>query len=190
MSDRVLPLGDPRLRLVCQVVKDPAEPAFQAENQRLKHALEAFRTEYGFGRGIAAPQIGIPKRFISLNLGQGTHSLLNPVITWRSPETFTLWDDCMCFPDLLVKVRRSKSISIAYLDEQGRAKVWEHLGQAESELLQHELDHLDGVLATDLALDTRSIIYRTAFAADAAYFQNQVDYVIQSTIEPEDMDER
>lgn len=190
MSDGVLPLGDPRLRLVCEVVNDPADPAFQAENQRLKNALEAFRTTHGFGRGIAAPQIGIPKRFIAVNLGKGTHSLLNPVITWRSPETFTLWDDCMCFPELLVKVRRSASISLAYLDELGQPRLWEGLDQAESELFQHELDHLDGVLATDLALDTRSLIYRTAFLADVSYFQRQVDYVIQPTIAPGGTHER
>ncbi len=182
MSDRVLPLGDPRLRLVCEAVDKPAAAAFRAEAQRLKDALDAFRAEYGFGRGIAAPQIGIAKRFIAINLGKGTHALLNPVITWRSPETFTLWDDCMCFPDLLVRVRRHTSISITFLDEQGQPQAWEALGQAESELLQHELDHLDGVLATDRALDTRSIIYRTAFAANPTCFQQQVDYVIQSTI--------
>ena len=88
----------------------------------------------------------------------------------------------MCFPDLLVRVRRNMSISVAFMDEQGTAKTWEHLGQAESELLQHELDHLDGVLATDLALDAQSIIYRAAFDADPASFQKQVDYVIQPTI--------
>ncbi len=179
MTDRILPLGDPRLRIVCEQVKDVGDRTFQAENRRLKAALNAFRSEWGFGRGIAAPQIDIPKRFVSINLGEGTHSLINPEIKWRSPETFTLWDDCMCFPDLLVRVRRNLSVSISYLDELGEPKAWEHLGQAESELLQHELDHLDGVLATDLALDARSLIYRTAFEADPAAFQCQVDYVIQ-----------
>jgi len=182
MSDRVLPLGDPRLRLICEAVSEPTEAAFRAECQRLKGALDAFRAEYGFGRGIAAPQIGISSRFIAINLGQGTQALLNPAITWRSPETFTLWDDCMCFPDLLVRVRRHRSISVAFLDEQGQQQQWDTLGQAESELLQHELDHLDGILATDRALDAQSIIYRTAFAAAPGYFQSQVDYVIQPTI--------
>ena len=182
MSDRVLPLGDPRLRLVCPSIPDVADPEFRRENARLKAALDAFRAEHGFGRGIAAPQIGIPKRFVSVNLGEGTHSLVNPVITWRSEETFTLWDDCMCFPELLVRVRRHASISIAFLDEQGQTRSWEHLGQAASELLQHELDHLDGVLAVDLALDARSLIYRSAFNADPDFFQRQVDYVIQPTL--------
>jgi peptide deformylase len=182
MSDRVLPLGDPRLRIVCARVEDVHAPAFRTECARLKAALDAFRAEKGFGRGIAAPQIGIPKRFIALNLGRGTHALVNPEITWRSDETFTLWDDCMCFPELLVKVRRHASVSIAFQDEQGVSRTWERLGRAESELLQHELDHLDGVLATDLALDARGIIYRAAFEADPTFFQEQVDYVIQPTI--------
>jgi peptide deformylase len=120
--------------------------------------------------------------FTSVNLGGGTRSLINPVITWKSEATFTLWDDCMCFPELLVRVRRHASISITFLDERGEPQVWDRLGQAESELLQHELDHLDGVLATDLALDTRSIIERAAYDADPAFFHQQVDYVIQPTI--------
>jgi peptide deformylase len=182
MPDAILPLGDPRLRLKCAPVAEVADPAFQAENARLQAVLEAFRRAHGFGRGVAAPQIGIPKRFIAINLGQGTRSLINPAVSWRSDATFTLWDDCMCFPDLLVRVRRNLSISVSYLDELGESRTWEHLGQAESELLQHELDHLDGVLATDLALDARSLIYRTAFDADPAAFQCQVDYVIQPTI--------
>jgi peptide deformylase len=182
MSDRILALGNPRLRVVCQSIQEVGDPAFRRENDRLTAALDAFRTERGFGRGIAAPQIGIPRRFIAINFGKGTHSLINPVITWRSPGTFTLWDDCMCFPDLLVKVRRNLSISLSFLDEAGQSQNWEKLGQAESELLQHEVDHLDGVLATDLALDSRSIIYRSAFDDAPTYFQSQVDYVIQATI--------
>jgi peptide deformylase len=76
MSDSVLPLGDPRLRIICAPVQDVEDPAFQAENRRLQAALDAFRAERGFGRGIAAPQIGIPKRFIGLSrkprpLGRG-----------------------------------------------------------------------------------------------------------------------
>lgn len=181
MTDPVLPLGDPRLRRLCAPIPDVHAPSFRRDNERLRKAPDAFRLQYGFGRGIAAPQIGIPSSFISLNPGAGTRSLVNPVLTWRSPETFTLWDDCMCFPHLLVRLRRHSSVSVEYLDEQGRPHAWEKLPQAEAELLQHELDHLQGILAIDLALDARSIIYRSAFAADPAYFNSQVDDVIQPT---------
>lgn len=182
MTDPVLLLGDPRLKIASAPVEDPLDPRFQAESRRLQEALEAFRAAHGFGRGIAAPQIGIPRRFIAINLGSGTRILINPGITWSSPETFTLWDDCMCFPDLLVKVRRHASISITFLDDRGNAAAWENLPCAEAELLQHEIDHLDGILAVDRALDPAAIITRAAYDADPEYFRRQVDYIIQPTI--------
>jgi peptide deformylase len=182
MADPVLLLGDPRLRIVCEPVGRLDDPATVSDFARLKAALDAFRAERGFGRGIAAPQIGIPRRFIALNMGDGTRCLADPEIVWRSPGTFTLWDDCMSFPDLLVRVRRHESISLAYLDESGTARSWENLGRAESELLQHELDHLDGILAIDLALDRESIAYRAAFDADPGRFRALVDYVIAPTM--------
>jgi len=182
MSDAILPLGDPRLRLRAEPVPDLDDPGFRAENARLQAALEAFRREHGFGRGVAAPQLGIPRRFIAVNLGQGTHSLINPEFTWRSPETFTLWDDCMCFPWLLVRVRRHASVSISFLDEEGVRQHWERLGRAESELLQHECDHLDGILATDRAEGPEGIISREAFERFREHFTAQVDYTIQPTV--------
>jgi peptide deformylase len=179
MADRVLLLGDPRLRAICDIVGDVREPRSRAEFGRLKAALDEFRAERGFGRGIAAPQIGIPRRFVAVSiLDGGTRCLVNPRITWRSGLSFTMWDDCMSFPDLFVRLERSESISVAYLDEEGRERSLERLGRPESELLQHELDHLDGVLAIDRALDRGSLVYREAFAADPAYFRSLVDYVI------------
>jgi peptide deformylase len=179
MPDAILPLGDPRLRLKCAPVAELADPVFQAENARLQAVLEAFRRAHGFGRGVAAPQIGIPKRFIAINLGAGIRTLINPEITWRSPESFTLWDDCMCFPWLLVRVRRHASISLRYLDEQGAARCWERLGRAESELIQHEYDHLDGILATDRAEGPEAIISREAFEQYREHFTALVDYTIR-----------
>ena len=149
MTDTVLLLGDPRLRRTCDIVTDFSGLEFVEENRRLKNALDAFRKEKGFGRGIAAPQIGIPKRMIALNLGSGTRTIVNPVITRRSDATFTMWDDCMSFPDLLVMVRRHVSISISYRDENGEAHEWTNMPQAESELMQHEMDHLEGTLFID-----------------------------------------
>jgi peptide deformylase len=180
--DRVLLLGDPRLRVLCAPVEDLLSPSFAAEASRLKAALDAFRAERGFGRGMAAPQIGITKRFIAINLGKGTACLVNPAISWRSEETFTMWDDCMSFPDLLVRVRRNRSISLRFADESGALREWAKLDIAASELLQHELDHLDGRLAIDLALDRESIAYRGAFEADPKRFKAMVDYLIEPTI--------
>ncbi|HUR81831.1 MAG TPA: peptide deformylase, partial [Thermoanaerobaculia bacterium] len=114
--------------------------------------------------------------------GRGTFFVVNPVVTWRSGETFTMWDDCMSFPDLLVRVPRFRSLSLRYVDEHGEAKDWPELDAAASELLQHEIDHLDGVLAVDRALDARSLVMRREYERNRAWFDAQVDYAIVPTI--------
>jgi len=178
VTDPVLLLGDPRLRAACESVDDVRDARTKGELERLKAALDAFRAARGFGRGIAAPQIGITRRFIAVNLGEGSRCLVNPRVVWRSEAAFTMWDDCMSFPDLLVRLERSESVSVAYTDEEGAERLAERLGRPESELLQHEIDHLDGILAIDRALDRESVVYRAAFDADPGRFRSLVDYVI------------
>ena len=156
----VLLLGDPRLRTPSSVVERFDEATFQRALWTLAATLDAFRRKHGFGRAIAAPQIGVPLRFIAVNLGRGTFFIVNPVITWSADELFTMWDDCMSFPDLLVRVSRVKSMSLEYVDENGTRKEWRDLDQPATELLQHEIDHLDGVLAIDRALDRNSLCTR------------------------------
>lgn len=174
----VLLLGDPRLRLRSQEVESFDDRKFG----ELAQTLERFRREHGFGRAISAPQIGIAERFIAVNLGKGTFFVVNPVITWRSDETFTMWDDCMSFPDLLVRVERARSMSLEYADESGKRREWRELDTAAAELLQHEIDHLDGVLAVDRAVDAESLIVRGAYDAHREYFDAKVDYTIAPTI--------
>ncbi|MBN2614387.1 MAG: peptide deformylase [Bacteroidales bacterium] len=178
MQRNILLLGDPRLRRIAEKVRNTSDVQFLEEKEQLKTALEKFREEKKFGRGIAAPQIGINKRFVALNIGERSFTIINPVITWKSRETFRLWDDCMSFPDLLVKVKRHTSVSLKYLDENGEEQVLEKLDPAYSELLQHELDHLDGILAVDRAIDKESIMYRSVFESNKDFFLQQVDSVI------------
>ncbi len=74
----------------------------------------------------------------------------------------TLWDDCFSFPDIMVKVRRALSVDVRYQDPEGRKHTIEATGSL-SELLQHEIDHVDGVLAIDRATDSRHIVYRSEY---------------------------
>lgn len=171
----ILQLGDPGLRQVSQPVEDVFEAAFASEQRQLHAALAAFRSANGWGRAISAPQIGILKRVIALNLGDGPRILINPEIVWTSPETFTMWDDCMSFPSLFVRVRRYRSMSVRFLDEYGAFQDWLRLTPSVSELLQHEIDHLDGILAVDRAIDRDSLVMRDVFEARRDYFAAQVD---------------
>ena len=176
-ASNVLLLGDPRLRRVSEQVPSISDPAYITDKHRLQTTLAEFRTRHGFGRGISAPQIGVPLRFIALHLDRA-FVVANPVITWKSEETFTMWDDCMSFPWLMVRLRRHASISLQYVDEDGRTGEWRRLEQSSSELLQHEIDHLDGILAIDRALDRDAIISREVYERDFSRFAKQVDYVI------------
>ena len=99
-----------------------------------------------------------------------------------SDQTFTMWDDCMSFPFLLVRVRRHSTIAVRYLDDEGSVRVMDRLDQATSELLQHEIDHLDGILAVDHALDTDAIVSREVFEENPDWFAEKVDYVITPTV--------
>jgi peptide deformylase len=177
MAD-VLLLGDPRLRVRSNEVERYDREAFDA----LAATLDAFRRKHGFGRAISAPQIGVAERFIAVNLGKGTFFIVNPVITWRSEETFTIWDDCMSFPDVLVRVSRNRSLSLEYVDENMKPQTWNELDQAAAELLQHEIDHLDGVLAVDRALDRDSLVMRAQYEKDRERLDAMVDYTIVPTV--------
>ena len=81
-----------------------------------------------------------------------------------SPESFEVWDDCMCLPEIAVRVRRRRSLTLNYLDERLRPERMELVPEALSELIQHEMDHLDGVLLTDRALSEWGIVARSARA--------------------------
>jgi peptide deformylase len=107
------------------------------------------------------------------DLGRGPEALINPEITDKSGETFVLWDDCMSFPGLLVRVRRHARISIAHSDESGKRMNLPDFDPARAELIQHEIDHLDGILAVDRALDGDSLVTRAAFEAHPEHFKNQ-----------------
>jgi len=149
-------LGDPVLREKSLAVA-PADARGVLED--LRDTLHEFQRTHGFGRGISAVQIGVPVRVIYIEIGGREYPLLNPEFTEMSAETFVLWDDCFSFPDLMVRVERSREVELRYQDEAGQ----DHLlrcRDAFSELLQHEMDHLDGVLAIDRALDRDSFATR------------------------------
>ena len=118
-----------------------------------------FRNKYGAGRAIAAPQIGLQKRIICLNIDKPV-AIINPVLTNLSNEMFEVWDDCMSFPSLLVKVKRHKKLTLSFFDSNWQKQTW-LLEDDLAELIQHEYDHLDGILATQRAIDQQSFKWKT-----------------------------
>ena len=112
---QVLLLGHPKLYEVCEPVRRDELDSLAPVIQDLHDTLFDFRRKYGIGRAIAAPQIGAMKRIVYMYVSSPT-VFINPVIDQQSTEMITLWDDCMCFPDLVVKVRRHRVCRITFLD--------------------------------------------------------------------------
>ncbi|MBN1650895.1 MAG: peptide deformylase [Bacteroidales bacterium] len=157
-ADDILLIGNPKLNELCTPLTEADLPKLNEWIAGLHSAMEDIRKKYNFGRGIAAPQLGIMKRLIYLNLDK-PYVIINPEFISKSDEMFTLWDDCMSFPNLLVKLERHKKIHFKYLDENWNEQEW-IAEDAISELIQHEYDHLDGILATERAIDSKSFKWR------------------------------
>ncbi|MCC5903501.1 MAG: pyridoxal-phosphate dependent enzyme [Halomonas sp.] len=144
----ILTEGDPRLRAASQPVEEITSDIAMVISE-LHATLADFKARNGFGRAIAAPQIGEPLRIVAVQLGGRPFTLINPLIVWRSEEMQPVWDDCMSMPSHIANVRRHASISLSYQNERGKTCHWNHLSESLAELIQHEVDHLDGVLMVD-----------------------------------------
>ena len=205
----ILQLGDPRLREQCARVQDPSAAEIGALIEDLRDTLAHWRKTTGYGRGIAAPQLGVMKRVIFLRLPFGQPSagaqgkpygepragaqgkpygepeagaegksgwseshkefsegvaLINPEIVERSDEKIVVWDACLSFLCIFMQVERHKEITVRY---QGANGDWHEIRAGEeqdlSELLQHEIDHLDGVLCIDRVKDAQTICTKDEF---------------------------
>jgi len=158
----ILLLGNPLLWRPSQNVNDIHSSETRQLIGDLAETLSAFRSRWGFGRAIAAPQIGEHRRIIFVKLAGSAQPmpLINPTILRASREMMELWDDCFSFPDLMVRVRRHCEITVRYTDEYGSQQTAAFCDDL-SELLQHEIDHLDGILATDRAINERSFALRS-----------------------------
>jgi len=123
-------------------IKDPKELVEQMHRVRRKDG----------GIGLAANQVGVDTRVLVIGMGDFTidgvddfaKAFFNPVITKYSNEKEYMIEGCLSFPGLFVKVKRPKDIEIEYYDEEG-VKWLDHLSGMTSRILQHEIDHLDGI---------------------------------------------
>jgi peptide deformylase len=143
----ILILPDPRLRLASEPVK-----AIDGDIQTLVDDM--FATMYDApGIGLAAIQVGVPKRVITADLAKkdeprAPQVFINPEIVSRSEELSTYEEGCLSIPEIHEDVERPSRVRVRYLDRDGKA----HEVEAEGLLatcLQHEIDHLDGVLFID-----------------------------------------
>ena len=150
---------DPRLKV-------KAEPVALVDNAVAKLMADMLDTMYiAPGVGLAAPQVGVAKQVIVVDAAPEKSKpqpikLANPEILWASEELFTYEEGCLSLPDEYEEVRRPAKIRVRYLDETNTVREIEAEGLL-AVVLQHEIDHLSGVLFVDhLSTLKRGIILR------------------------------
>ncbi len=151
----ILLLGDENLYKRSSGISLEDHDKVQKIVQDLRDTLLDFRKKYGFGRAIAAPQIGEFYRIIYMNLDGAETVFINPKLQFMGNDVFDIWDDCMSFPGLEVKVSRYKRCKVYYEDINFNSCIMELQGDL-AELIQHEYDHLDGILALQRALNNKA----------------------------------
>jgi peptide deformylase len=162
MKLKIAQLGQPVLRKPAVEVS-AAEIASDAFQQFLRDMTDTVTAEQG--AGLAAPQVFASKRvFLALldipeddDAPRQYTALINPRIVGVSQETQQAWEGCLSFPELVVLVSRHKAVRVEYLDSSGQPQTIEVAGFP-ARVVQHEFDHLNGILTIDRAASTRDII--------------------------------
>lgn len=149
-------LGNPQLREVSEPIHDYGKELAPILED-LKETLTEHQRVYKMGRGLAAPQIGYKKRVVYIQTEEFTGYLINPSIVYKSPETFDVWDSCFSMEAaFFVNIPRHRRIKVKYTDQFGEFHN-DTFTDDLSELLQHEIDHLDGVMCSDHLTDSNNI---------------------------------
>jgi peptide deformylase len=156
----VLQIGNPILRKISAEVSRFG-PALNQTLVDLGDTLTFIQEKKRIGRAIAAPQIGLLQRIVYIQTADENYYMINPKITYKSTETFEVWDSCFCFDvAFFVKIRRHKEIAVDFQDKAGKRYSRTYTDDL-SELFQHETDHLEGILATDHLSDPKNIVMRS-----------------------------
>lgn len=138
------------LRQKTEKVKDALNPEIQ---KLAKNMAETLRNAKGLG--LAAPQVGSTMRLCVVEDEGKIYILINPQIKSKSRKKVVLEEGCLSFPGKFYPIARSEKVKVRYLDEEGKKRKIKAEGLL-ARALQHEIDHLDGLLIIDRAGSARN----------------------------------
>ncbi|HBQ85722.1 MAG TPA: peptide deformylase [Syntrophomonas sp.] len=126
-------------------------------NEGVKRLLDNMRdTLYAFdGVGLAAPQIGVSKRIVVVDVGDNLIEMINPEIISSQGEQ-TAQEGCLSLPEVVGTVTRAQKVTVRFLNREGEEMEMEGENLL-ARAFQHEIDHLDGILFTDKAVDIKTV---------------------------------
>lgn len=138
---------DPRLKKVCKPVTEVDAKIRELADDMLETMYDAP------GIGLAGPQVGVMKRIFVIDCADKDAApdpmvLINPEITWESEELNTYEEGCLSIPEIYEEVTRPELVRMSYLDADGKLHE-EEFGELYAIAVQHELDHLNGILFID-----------------------------------------
>lgn len=147
---------------ILEIVKEPdpvlrrkAEPVTQVTKRIRRLIKDMLETMYSAdGVGLAAPQVGVSERVVVVDIGEGPVALINPEISEASGKEIDV-EGCLSIPGTSGYVERAEEVVVNGLNENGRSTRIKAEGLF-ARALQHEIDHLDGVLFVDHALDIQA----------------------------------
>jgi len=151
-----------------QTLRKKSKKVVTFDNALLITATDMLKTMYlSSGVGLAAPQVGISRRVLVLDIAKKTIILINPEIIEQEGEMYGI-EGCLSFPDVFIEVIRASRILVKYQNLNGLKQELESSGGLLSRCLQHEIDHLDGKLFIDY---TRC---KTYTREDAEKYETQI----------------
>ncbi|MBU0460052.1 MAG: peptide deformylase [Nanoarchaeota archaeon] len=155
----IVKIGEELLRKESLPILDFGTEELKQLEEDLRDTLLAFREKHGYGRGIAAVQIGNLQRTIYVKTEEFEGMLVNPKIVKKSEKMFWTWDSCFSADiAFFVKILRHFEIEVEYFDISGEKKLLKATDEL-SELLQHEIDHLDGKLFIDYLDKDKKLLF-------------------------------
>ncbi len=156
MIRATLELGNPALRQTAAPVDNATGAEIHELIDDLRDTLHDFRARNGWGRALAAPVIGVPLRVIVVEHDELSLVLINPVFERWSGEQVDGYESCITFPTLWGCVIRPRAVVVTAQDEAGVSRRVEAEGDL-ARLLQHEIDHLDGLTWLDRGPDLETL---------------------------------
>lgn len=165
-SPEILKIGHPLLRTRSEEIKELTQV------KEFAAFMKEIITKHPWS-GVAAPQLGQGIRMVSLQMApelaarrkeeaRPPRILINPVITPIGHETHEDWEACLSLPDLMGRVVRPTHIHLKAIDEEGNP-IDEIAQNHYARIIQHECDHLDGILYVDRMIDMKKLIYQDQF---------------------------